>query len=146
MGIDVAGKVALVTGANRGIGKAIVESFLAHGAKKIYLAVRNLDTVQPMVDEYGEKVVPLQLDVADAEAIKALPYQAPDVQILVNNAGVLAKADVLDPTFISTFEHELNINTFGLIRVIQAFLPVLSHNQDCAVVQLNSIASVKKLY
>jgi NAD(P)-dependent dehydrogenase (short-subunit alcohol dehydrogenase family) len=143
MGIDIAGKVALVTGANRGIGKAIVESFLAHGAKKIYLAVRKLDTVQPMLDEYGEKVVPLQLDVADAEAIKALPYQAPDVQILVNNAGVLAKADVLDPTFISTFEHELNINTFGLIRVVQAFLPVLSHNHDCAVVQLNSIASVK---
>ncbi|MEB3278363.1 MAG: SDR family NAD(P)-dependent oxidoreductase [Lyngbya sp.] len=56
MSFDIQGKVALITGANRGIGKAIVTSFIEQGASKIYAAVRNLDSVKPLVEEYGDKI------------------------------------------------------------------------------------------
>ncbi len=60
---DIKDKIALVTGANRGIGKAIVNSFLSHGATKVYAAVRNLDSAVPLSRQYGDKVVPIQVDL-----------------------------------------------------------------------------------
>lgn len=143
MSITIEGKVALVTGANRGIGKAIVESLLAHGAKKVYLAVRNIESANELVTTYADKVVPVQVDMADANAIKALPQKANDVQILINNAGILEKADLLSDDFETAFAHELNVNTNGLIRLAQAFIPVLEQFENSALVQLNSIASIK---
>lgn len=143
MTITIEGKVALVTGANRGIGKAIVESFLTHGAKKVYLAVRNPASTNELVAKYGDRVVPIQVDMADANAIKALSTQANDVQILVNNAGVLQNSDLLSENFETAFDYELNVNTYGLIRLTRAFLPVLEQFADSALVQLNSIASIK---
>ena len=63
MGFNVQNKIALVTGANRGIGKAIVDSLIQHGASKVYAAVRTMDTAQSLVEAYGEKVVPIHIDM-----------------------------------------------------------------------------------
>lgn len=92
MGFDVQGKVALVTGANRGIGKAIVGSLVEHGANKVYAAVRTLESVQALVDSYGEKVVPIHIDLEKPDTITAAAEVAGDVELLVNNAGVLGTA------------------------------------------------------
>lgn len=142
MSFDIQNKVALVTGANRGIGKGIVEAFLAHGAKKVYLAVRDLESTNEFVAKYGEKVVPVFLDLQKPESISALAEQVKDVDVVVNNAGVATLTDVLNSDAEEAFKYELEINTFGLLRVAQAFISTLEKNQG-AFVQLNSVASIK---
>lgn len=142
MTVTVNEKVALVTGANRGIGKAIVESLLKHGASKVYLAVRNLASTQELEAQYGDKVSSLQVDVSDAESIKALAQQAEDVNIVVNNAGVLVPAGPFDDHVEDALHKELTVNAFGLLRMANAFANTLEQNGG-AFVQLNSIVSIK---
>ena len=141
--IDVQGKAALVTGANRGIGKAIAVEFIQQGAAKVYLAVRNTDSVKPLLQQYGDKVAVIELDVADAASISRAAQIAEDVQIVVNNAGVLKNATALDPAAIEALDFQMQINVVGLMRMAQAFAPVLKQNGGGAFVQMNSIASLR---
>ncbi|MCO6047413.1 SDR family oxidoreductase [Aeoliella sp. ICT_H6.2] len=143
MGFNVEGCVALVTGANRGIGRTIVDQLLAAGAQKVYAAVRQIDSADPLVDAHGSKVAPVRIDLTDAESIKAAADEASDVHLVVNNAGVLKTADPLDPTAIDALQTEMEVNVYGLLRMAQAFAPVLKANGGGAFVQLNSIASMR---
>lgn len=140
---DINGKTILVTGANRGIGKAIVEVFIEHGAAKVYAAVRNVESAAPLAEKYGTKVVPLQVDLADPQSIVAAAQTATDVEIVINNAGVFKQSNLLDESAIAALEFEMDINMYGLIRMAQAFAPILKANSGGAFVQLNSVASIK---
>lgn len=137
----VAGKIALVTGANRGIGKAIVETLLANGASKVYLAVRNPESAALLAQQYPDRVVTLQADLGSDVSIQALARSANDVDIVINNAGVLEIAKALDASAVQAMGHEININVYGLLRIAQAFAPVLEARKG-VLVQLNSVASV----
>ncbi len=143
MSIEISNKTAVITGANRGIGLAITKSFLKHGAKKVYLAVRNTETVQDLVAEFGDRVSAIQVDIADPESIKSLAAQTQDAEVVVNNAGVLKTASPLSPDAESSLDYELNINTYGLLRMAQAYAPILEAKNDAAFVQLNSVVSIK---
>lgn len=143
MSFEVQGGIALVTGANRGIGKAIVESLVNHGAAKVYAAVRNLDTAAPLVQAHGDRVVPLLIDLGRPETITDAARTATDVQLVINNAGILRSADALDENAVDALREELEINTFGLLRMAQAFAPVLKANGGGAFVQVNSVVSMK---
>ncbi|MBE9196800.1 SDR family oxidoreductase [Synechocystis salina LEGE 00031] len=143
MTCDIANKIILVTGANRGIGKVLVESFLEHGAAKVYAAVRNLDSAAPLVEQYGDKVVPIFIDLADPESIATAAQTATDVDIVVNNAGVQKVASPLDEGAIACLKSEMETNVYGLIAMAQAFAPVLKANGGGAFVQLNSVVSLK---
>jgi len=143
MSFDVKGKTVFVTGANRGIGKAILEEALRRGASKVYAAVRKLESAEPLVAEHGERVAPVRLDLDDPDTITAAATTASDVEVVVNNAGVLKVSSVLDEAAIESLQFEMNANVYGLIRVAQAFAPVLKANGGGALVQLNSVASVK---
>lgn len=140
---DIEGKTALVTGANRGIGMEIVESFLRHGAAKVYAAVRALGAATPLVRKHGRAVVPIQIDLDEPKTIVAAARTAQDVRIVVNNAGVLRVSSPLADDAIESLEIENRVNVFGLIRMAQSFAPVLRKNGGGAFVQLNSISSMK---
>ena len=140
---DIENRTALVTGANRGIGKAIVEAFLEKGASKVYVGVRTLSTAKPLLDKYGDRVEVIQIDLAKPETITAASAKATDVEIVVNNAGVLKNSTPLDENAIEILNYEMEMNVYGLIRMAKAFAPVLKENGGGAFIQLNSIASMK---
>ena len=143
MSYDIKDKVILVTGANRGIGKAITESFLAHGARKVYAAVRDLDSARPLTEAHGEKIQTVHLDLADPKSIQAAARVADDVEVVVHNAAILKHIDPLDPAAISTLEEQMRINVLGTLHVAQAFAPVLNANGGGVFAQINSSASLR---
>lgn len=143
MSFDITGKTALVTGANRGIGKAIVESLFANGIGKVYAAVRSVASAQSLIETFGDKVVAIELDLSKPDTIKAAAAVATDVDLVVNNAGVLKNASPLDAHAFEALDFEMEVNVKGLMHMAQAFAPVLGANGGGAFVQLNSVASVK---
>jgi len=140
---SVEGRSVLVTGANRGIGKAIVEEFLAAGASRVYAAARRTDALQPLVDAYEDRIVPLEIDLNRPQTINAAAAVAKDVEIVVNNAGMLNTEGPTSSNAIAALQTEMEVNVYGLMRVAQAFAPILAANGGGALVQLNSVASMK---
>ena len=136
-------KVALVTGANRGIGKSYVEVFLEEGAAKVYAAARNPESIQPLIDQYGDRVVPLELDLSVPETVERGAAAASDVDLVINNGGVLTTTGPLDDSVYDSLEYELDVNLRGLIRMARAFIPVLQENGGGVFGQLNSVVSLK---
>lgn len=143
MSYNVNGQVALVTGANRGIGKAITAALLEQGAAKVYAAVRRLNSADPLVKEYGERVKPVECNLTRPETIQAAAAAAADVSLVVNNAGVLRVATPFSADVIEALQFEMDANVYGLIHIARAFAPVLKANGGGALVQLNSVASLK---
>lgn len=143
MSFDVNGKVALVTGANRGIGKVIAETLLKEGAAKVYAAVRNVDSVSDLVSSSGGKVVALELDLSKPQTIAKAAEQSQDVELVINNAGVLKTASPLASDAIDNLKFEMDVNVYGLLRMAQTFAPILAGNGGGAFVQLNSVVSIK---
>lgn len=129
---NLAGKTVLVTGANRGLGQALVEVALDAGAARIYAAAR-----QP-VDHPDPRVFPVRLDVTDPAQIRAAVELVDSLDVLVNNAGVSLLDDLTDPAVI---EAHLAVNLFGTYRVIQAFLPRLTDSRG-AIVNVLSLAAL----
>ncbi|HMI37213.1 MAG TPA: SDR family oxidoreductase [Steroidobacteraceae bacterium] len=144
MSLKIAGTTALVTGANRGIGEAIVDALIARGAARVYAAARAAADLAPLLARHGRKVVALELDVTDAAQISAAAARAPDVQLLVNNAGVAAHVggSFTDSQWVSAGRQEMEVNFFGTFAVMQAFAPVLARNGGGAIVNIGSVASL----
>lgn len=140
---DIKNKTALVTGANRGIGKVITETFLQKGAKKVYAAVRNPDTVLSLIERYGKRVEAINIDLEKPETIIAASQRTADVEVVVNNAGVNTRSTPLDKDAIDSLNYEMEINVNGLIRMAQAFSPILKKNGGGVFIQINSVASIK---
>jgi len=138
------GTTALVTGANRGIGRALVDSLLARGAAKVYATARNVDSLKDLVAKSGGRVVPLQLDVTNPEQIKAAAAAARDIRLLINNAGIVKKVggEFTDPQWIAAARDEFETNVIAVLAVTQAFAPALTSRPGGAVVNLASVVSL----
>ncbi len=128
-------KVALVTGANRGIGAATVKALLASGAGKVYAAARD---VAKLPDFGDARVVALQLDITSSSSIESAVTKAADVDILVNNAGTMAYGDFIN-TPVEVVEADMNTNYYGTLRVIRAFLPQFTGRGAGTIVNVVSI-------
>jgi short-subunit dehydrogenase len=102
-----------------------------------------LEKADSLVNEYGTKIVPIRIDYNDPKSFENAANQASDAEIVVSNAGVLQQAKVLDDAVIETFQKELEVNVYGLLRMAKAFAPVLKANGGGVFVQLNSVASLK---
>ncbi|MBB5790816.1 SDR family oxidoreductase [Jiangella mangrovi] len=132
----IEGTVALVTGGNRGLGKALVSELLARGASKVYAAARTPSAVQ--VDD--ARVVPLRLDVTSDDDVRAAAEAAGDVSVLVNNAGALVSASFLDSP-VDDVRREFETNFYGPLRVTRAFVPVIAANGGGHVLNVHSVLS-----
>ena len=133
--MEIANRTVLVTGANRGIGRALVEEALRRGAKRVYAGTR-----QPLAHPDG-RVTPLTLDVTDAAQIQAAVEQVESLDVLINNAGLGLYDDLSDRAVL---EQHLAVNLFGTYGVTQAFLPLLTRSRG-AIVNVVSIAAFASL-
>jgi len=138
-GHRIAGTTALVTGANRGIGRALTEALLTRGVRKVYATARNPEALRALGDE---RVVSLQLDVTDADQIRAAADAAPDVELVFNNAGVVIATGIADPTVVDQARREMDVNYFGPLQLLQRFAPTLASNGGGAVVNIGSAAGL----
>jgi NAD(P)-dependent dehydrogenase (short-subunit alcohol dehydrogenase family) len=130
--MKIADSTVLVTGANRGLGKALVEEALRRGAKRVYAGAR-----QPFAHA-NRRVTPLMLDVTHAAQIRAAVEKVDALDILINNAGVSFQCDLSDR---AALEQLLAVNLFGTYDVTEAFLPVLARSRS-AIVNVLSLASL----
>jgi NAD(P)-dependent dehydrogenase (short-subunit alcohol dehydrogenase family) len=138
MSLAIADKTVLVTGANRGLGRALVDEALRRGAKRVYAASR-----KPMAVA-DQRVTPLILDVSDPVQIEGAVERVASLDIVINNAGVSVPDDLSDR---SAFEQHLAVNLYGTLDVTRAFLPSLtrSHGAVVNIVSLGAVAAVPVL-
>jgi NAD(P)-dependent dehydrogenase (short-subunit alcohol dehydrogenase family) len=136
---NIKGAVALVTGANRGIGRALTEALLTRGVRKVYAAARDPETLAGLRDE---RVVPLRLDVTDTEQIRAAVEAASDVELVFNNAGVVLGSGIADATVLEKARREMEVNYFGPLQLLQRLAPTLARNGGGAVINIGSAAGL----
>jgi len=129
--MTIADKTVLVTGANRGIGQALVTEALRRGAKRVYAGTR-----QPL-DQPDERVTPLALDVTNRAQIQAAADQIESLDLLINNAGVALYDDLTDR---AALERSLAVNFFGMYDVTQAVLPQLTRSKGAIVNNVSLMA------
>ena len=133
--MKISNTVALVTGANRGIGLAFTRELLARGARKVYAGARDPSAIkQPGVEA-------IRLDVTNLEEILAAAAHAGDVALLVNNAGIAYAGGFLAHDSEEVARRQLETNFFGMLRVTQAFAPILAANGGGALLNVLSVAS-----
>ncbi|MEV0134537.1 SDR family oxidoreductase [Dactylosporangium sp. NPDC050688] len=132
--MEINGSVALVTGANRGLGRHFALELLERGASKVYATARD----PRAVDLPGAQV--LRLDITDAGSVAAAAGAAQDVDLLVNNAGVVAHTNLLDGD-LDAIRLEMETHYFGTLRVVRAFAPVLARNGGGAILNMLSVLS-----
>lgn len=132
-GTRVAGAVALVTGGQRGLGKAVIDELLARGAAKVYSTSRRPDTAT------DPRVVVVQADVTNDDDVARLAEIAADATIVVNNAGVLGGQSLVADD-LDEIRSVLETNLFGALRVTKAFAPLLA-GRDSAIVNIASVLS-----
>ena len=135
--MNLTGSVALVTGANRGLGARLVTELLGAGAAKVYATARTPGAVAAA----DPRVRALALDVTDPASVTAAAAAAPDVTVLVNNAGVLAFGSALDGD-LDSFERDLRTNYLGSLRVTRSFVPALERNAPAAVVNVLTVIAL----
>jgi NAD(P)-dependent dehydrogenase (short-subunit alcohol dehydrogenase family) len=131
----IKGCVALVTGANRGIGLAFAKGLLAGGAGKVYAGTRDPGKITT------PDLLPIKLDVTRQGDIDAAAKACPDVTLLVNNAGITATGNFLSPGGIGMARAQFETNFFGTLAMCRAFAPILKANGGGAVVNMLSVLS-----
>jgi NAD(P)-dependent dehydrogenase (short-subunit alcohol dehydrogenase family) len=133
--MKIDGSVALVTGANRGLGRAFARELVRRGAAKVYGAARD----PAKVTEEG--VAPVALDITDADRVAEVSRECPDVTLLVNNAGVMKASTFIGPPSLDAARSEMETNYFGTLAVCRAFAPVLASNGGGTIVNMLSVSS-----
>jgi len=133
--MDIAGSVALVTGANRGLGKAYADALLAAGAAKVYAGARDPSTIS------DPRLTPIKLDVTSPAAIAAAAATCPDVKLLINNAGAMLMTSMLAQGSEAALRREMEVNVFGVLAMMRAFAPILASNGGGTIANVLSVTS-----
>jgi NAD(P)-dependent dehydrogenase (short-subunit alcohol dehydrogenase family) len=133
--MDIRGKVALVTGANRGLGRAFAEALLEAGAAKVYAGARDPSAV------IDPRVKPIQIDVTSSRDIAAAATACTDIEILINNAGAMLATPVIAENSEDVLRREMEVNVFGMLAMSKAFAPVLARNGGGVLINMLSVVS-----
>jgi NAD(P)-dependent dehydrogenase (short-subunit alcohol dehydrogenase family) len=129
--MNIANKTVLITGANRGIGRALVDEALRRGAKRVYAGTRG------PLEIADQRVTPLPLDVTSAAQIQQAADEVGSLDVLINNAGVALYDDLSDPSLI---ERHLAVNLLGVFNVTRAFLPMLKQAKGAVINNASMVA------
>lgn len=135
---------ALVTGANRGIGFAFVKALLAAGATKIYATARDVNSLGVLTALDPGRIIPLQVDVTDLSLVNNLPKQAPDINLLINNAGILSFGNILEVP-VEAIQQQFETNFYGTLNMARAFVPVLETNGGGAIVNILTLVALASM-
>ncbi len=136
--MKINGSVVLVTGANRGIGKAFVETLAKMGAAKIYAAARDAQEIEVA----SPAVTAVPLDLTKPNQIEAAAQRCQDVTLLINNAGMTCIENLMDPPDDAAFREVMEVNYFGPLTMCRAFAPVLKHNGGGGILNILSMAAM----
>lgn len=139
--MKIENSVALVTGASRGLGFALVEAILQKSAQRVYAAARDPGQLQPLVNRYGNRVIPLIIDITHPDQILSVASMARDVNLLINNAGVFSEGSILEAP-LDLIRQDMEVNYFGTLNVVRAFAPILETHPGSAIVNILSISAL----
>jgi NAD(P)-dependent dehydrogenase (short-subunit alcohol dehydrogenase family) len=134
---QIDGITALVTGANRGLGKAFTQALLDRGAAKVYAGARDPGTV----DVSNARVVPVRLDITNPRDVAAAARDCTGVSLVINNAGAMLQTPFLSAPDMSAARSEMETNYFGTLAMARAFAPVLAAAGGGALVNMLSVVS-----
>lgn len=126
--VAISGRTILITGGNRGIGRALVSEALSRGAERVFVGTRT------PLGHFDTRAIPVTLDITSPEQVRAAVGRVGALDVLINNAGVALYDDLSDP---SVLEQHLAVNLFGTYAVTQAFLPLLARSGGCVVNNLS---------
>ncbi len=140
-GVPIDGAVAVVSGANRGLGGAYVTSLLERGAARVYAGARNPESIA----ESDDRVTAVALDITSAASVSAIAGMATDATVVINNAGAMLQSPFLSAPDTEAARAEMETNYFGTLAMARAFAPVLAANGGGALVNVLSVASFYSL-
>nr|WP_320166349.1 SDR family NAD(P)-dependent oxidoreductase [uncultured Methylophaga sp.] len=132
--------VALVTGANGGLGTSLIDALLSRSVK-VYASVRNTNAADVLQARYGNRVKILQFDITDEQSLDSVVSKTTDINLLINNAGVFSLGKILDVDN-AQIRQDLNVNLFGTLNVLKAFMPILINNKPSRIVNILSISAL----
>src|ERR1700693_3384623 len=118
--MNITNKTVMITGANRGIGRALVNEALRRGAKRVYAGTRRV------LEHANQRVTPLALDVTSASQVERAAHEVDTLHVLINNAGIAIYDDLSN---LDAIEQHMAVNLFGTFRVTRAFLPLLRRSK-----------------
>jgi NAD(P)-dependent dehydrogenase (short-subunit alcohol dehydrogenase family) len=139
--MDLKGTTVFVTGANRGIGRALVARLAQLEVRRIYAATRKPEELSEIASEL---IIPLKLDITDRTQVKAVAAQASDTTVLINNAGVLAFGSLLDSP-LELIARDLETNYYGTLNMVRAFAPVIASNGGGAIGNVLTLVALASL-
>lgn len=137
--MKIEGSIALVTGANRGLGRSLTRALLSRGVRRVYAGARDLKSLGSLLAEGGERVTGVELDVTKPADVAAAASRAADVTLLFNNAGVIGSQNLLSSER-SALELDFATNFYGMLDVTRALLPAIEKNHG-GVVNLLTLLS-----
>jgi NAD(P)-dependent dehydrogenase (short-subunit alcohol dehydrogenase family) len=137
--MQIQDSVALVTGANGGIGKQFVEALRTANVAKIYVCARSLAKLDALVALDPDRIVPVELEVTNVDSVKAAAAHCQDVTLVINNAGTSLNAGVIAAENLDAARSEIEVNYFGMMNMCRSFAPVLKANGGGAIVNILSL-------
>jgi len=138
--MNISGSVALVTGANRGIGRTLVEALVAKGARKVYAGARDPSTLQGLTTTHSGIVESIELDITD-HSVARVATACNDVELLINNAGISLVTGLIAVESLDNARAEMETNYFGTLAMCRSFAPILRSNGGGCIVNMLSVLS-----